>query len=109
MNGSAVAIGNVALMTDLGASPESMRSTAEALQKEGQTVMYIALGRKFSGLIAVADPIKGSTAEAIEQLKHEGIKVVMVTGTITRLPSQWHESLVSTSKPMCCPAKKPPS
>jgi len=80
LNGKQVAIGNVALMTDLGAFPESLRTRAEALQKEGNTVMYIALGGKFAGLIAVADPIKDSTAEAIEQLKHEGIKVVMVTG-----------------------------
>jgi Cu+-exporting ATPase len=75
-----VAIGNAALMTDLGVSPESLRTQAEALQKEGRTVMYIAMEGKFSGLIAVADPIKDSTAEAIEQLKREGIKVVMVTG-----------------------------
>jgi Cu+-exporting ATPase len=80
LNGKLVAIGNVALITDLGASPESLRTRAEALQKDGQTVMYIALSGKFAGLIAVADPIKDSTAEAIEQLKHEGIKVVMVTG-----------------------------
>ncbi len=80
LNGKQVAIGNVALMTDLGASPESLRTKADALQKEGNTVMYIALEGKFAGLIAVADPIKDSTAEAIEQLKHEGIKVVMVTG-----------------------------
>jgi len=80
LNGKLVAIGNVALMTDLGASPESLRTRAEALQKDGQTVMYIALSGKFAGLIAVADPIKDSTAEAIEQLKYEGIKVVMVTG-----------------------------
>ena len=67
-------------MTDLGASPESLRIRAEALQKEGQTVMYIALEGKSAGLIAVADPIKDSTAEAIEKLTREGIKVVMVTG-----------------------------
>jgi len=75
-----IAIGNAALMADLGASPESLRTKAEALQKEGRTVMYIAMGGRFAGLIAVADPIKESTAEAIEQLKREGIKVVMVTG-----------------------------
>jgi Cu+-exporting ATPase len=80
LNGEQVAIGNLALMTDIGASPESRRTKAEALQKEGRTVMYIAMGGKFAGLIAVADPIKDSTAEAIEQLKQEGIKVVMVTG-----------------------------
>jgi len=80
LGGKQVAIGNAALMTDLGASPESLRTKAEALQKEGRTVMYIALGGKFAGLIAVADPIKESTEEAIQELKREGIKVVMVTG-----------------------------
>jgi len=80
LNGKQVAIGNAALMADVGASPESLRIRAEALQKEGNTVMCIALGGKFAGLIAVADPIKDFTAEAIEQLMHEGIKVVMVTG-----------------------------
>jgi len=80
LGGKQVAIGNAALMTDLGTSPQSLLAKAEALQKEGRTVMYIALGGKFAGLIAVADPIKDSTADAIEQLKSEGIKVVMVTG-----------------------------
>jgi Cu+-exporting ATPase len=80
LGGKLVAIGNAALMADLGTSPESLRTKAEALQKEGRTVMYIALGGTFAGLVAVADPIKDSTAEAIEQLKREGIKVVMVTG-----------------------------
>jgi len=78
--GKQVAIGNAALMTDLGASPDALRTKAETLQKEGRTVMYVSLGGKFAGLIAVADPIKDSTAEAIEQLKRQGIKVVMVTG-----------------------------
>jgi Cu+-exporting ATPase len=67
-------------MSALGASPETLRTQAESLQKDGRTVMYIALDKKFAGLIAVADPIKASTAEAIAQLKREGIKVVMVTG-----------------------------
>jgi Cu+-exporting ATPase len=80
LGGKQVAIGNAALMADLGTSPESLRTKAEALQKEGRTIMYIAMGGKFAGLVAVADPIKASTAEAIEQLKREGIKVVMVTG-----------------------------
>lgn len=78
--GKPVAVGNLALMADLGASPEPLRSKAEALQTEGRTVMYVALDGRFAGLIAVADPIKGSTAEAIGQLKRAGIQVVMVTG-----------------------------
>jgi Cu+-exporting ATPase len=80
LNRKQVAIGNAALMTDLKTSAEPMRTKAESLQAEGQTVMYVALDGKFAGLIAVADPIKSTTAEAIEQLKKEGIKVVMVTG-----------------------------
>jgi Cu+-exporting ATPase len=80
LNSKQVAIGNAAFMTDLGTSPKSLGAKAETLQKEGQTVMYIALEGVFAGLIAVADPIKDSTFEAIEQLKREGIKVVMVTG-----------------------------
>ncbi|MGA2536021.1 MAG: copper-translocating P-type ATPase [Terracidiphilus sp.] len=78
--GKQVAIGNAALMADLGTSPESLRTKAESLQKEGRTVLYIALGGTFAGLVAVADPIKDSTAEAIEQLKREGITIIMVTG-----------------------------
>ena len=80
LNGKEIAVGNMALMTDLHAFPESLLTKAEALQKDGRTVMYIALGGKCVGLIAVADPIKDSTPEAIEHLKREGIKVIMVTG-----------------------------
>ena len=80
LNGEEIAVGNMALMTDLHAFPESLLTKAEALQKDGRTVMYIALGGKCVGLIAVADPIKDSTLEAIDHLKREGIKVIMVTG-----------------------------
>lgn len=80
IQGKKVAIGNAALMSDLGASMDALRGRSEALQAEGQTVMYVASDGRFAGFVAVADPIKDSTAEAIEQLKKEGIKVVMVTG-----------------------------
>jgi Cu+-exporting ATPase len=80
VQGKKVAIGNAALMSDLGASTDTLKEKAEALQAEGQTVMYVASDGRFAGFVAVSDPIKDSTAEAIEQLKKEGIKVVMVTG-----------------------------
>ena len=67
-------------MQDLGASSEALQELAESLRKEGQTVMFVASDDRFAGLIAVADPIKASTLEAIQQLKQEGIRVVMVTG-----------------------------
>jgi Cu+-exporting ATPase len=75
-----VAIGNAVLMADLGASSDALNDKAGALQKEGQTVMFIASDGKFAGLIAVADPIKETTLDAIQQLKAKGIRVLMVTG-----------------------------
>jgi Cu+-exporting ATPase len=67
-------------MQDLGAVSETMHERAEDLRKDGQTVMLIASDGHFAGLIAVADPVKDSSFEAIQQLKQAGIKVVMVTG-----------------------------
>lgn len=75
-----VGIGNVALMADLGTSTDALNDKADALQKEGQTVMFVASDGKFAGLIAVSDPIKDTTLDAIQQLKKEGIRVLMVTG-----------------------------
>jgi len=80
MQSKRVGIGNAALMADLGASSDALKDKANALQGEGQTVMFIAADGKFAGLIAVADPIKDTTMDAIEQLKKEGIRVLMVTG-----------------------------
>jgi Cu+-exporting ATPase len=80
LQGKHIGIGNAALMQDIGAILEPLKTRAEGLQKEGQTVMFIAVDGRFAGLIAVADPIKESTAEAIKELKEAGIKVVMVTG-----------------------------
>ena len=59
---------------------EVLRERAETLRKEGQTVMFLAMDGRFAGLIAVADPIKASSLEAIQQLKKNGMTVVMVTG-----------------------------
>lgn len=80
LGGKRVAIGNTALMLDLGASVEALQERAESLRKEGQTVMFVASDGRFAGLIGVADPIKASALQAVEQLKQAGIKVVMVTG-----------------------------
>jgi Cu+-exporting ATPase len=75
-----VAVGNAALMADVGASLEGVRTKAEARQADGDTVMFVAVDGRVAGLIAVADPIKSTTAEAIAQLKAEGLHVLMVTG-----------------------------
>jgi Cu+-exporting ATPase len=80
LQGKRIGIGNAALMQDLGAIPGSLKDRAESLQKEGQTVMFIASDGRFAGLIGVADPIKDSAREAIKELRESGIKVIMVTG-----------------------------
>lgn len=80
IEGKKVAAGNAALMHELGASSHSMEQESEALRQAGQTVMFVAWDGRLAGLVAVADPIRESTLQAIRELKQEGIKVVMVTG-----------------------------
>jgi P-type Cu+ transporter len=75
-----IAAGNVALMQQLGVSTKSIDQQAEALRRAGQTVMFVAWDGRLAGLIGVADPIRESTQRAIQELKQEGIKVVMLTG-----------------------------
>ena len=75
-----VALGNRALMDDLGVDLAPAAEQAEALRREGQTVMFVAIDGRLAGLLGVADPIKESTPEAIEALHREGLRVVMLTG-----------------------------
>jgi Cu+-exporting ATPase len=75
-----VALGNRALMEDLGVEPGKLVERAESLRGEGQTVMFVAVDGKSAGLLGVADPIKDSTPSAIETLHAEGISIVMLTG-----------------------------
>jgi Cu+-exporting ATPase len=78
--GRAVGVGNAALMAAMGASDSALSEWAETMRGEGQTVMLVASDGKFAGLIAVADPIKATTADAIAELKAAGLRIVMVTG-----------------------------
>lgn len=75
-----VALGNQALLNDLGVSIGSLQAQADELRGSGQTVMFVVIDDQLAGLISVADPIKASTAEAIKQLHKEGIRIVMLTG-----------------------------
>ncbi|MBB5056022.1 Cu+-exporting ATPase [Granulicella aggregans] len=80
VQGRGVTVANAAGIVKSGTSVEGLRDRAEALQREGQTVMYVAVDSTLAGLIAVADPIKATTEEALAQLLSKGIKVIMVTG-----------------------------
>ena len=78
--GQRAALGNRALLEQLGVEPGDLEAHAEALRADGQTVMYVALGGELLGLIGVADPIKATTPDAVRVLRDEGVHLIMVTG-----------------------------
>jgi Cu+-exporting ATPase len=75
-----VAIGNAAQMDRLGADPEPLREAADERRREGASVMLVAIDGKLAGLLAVADPVRASAREAIQALRGEGLRIVMLTG-----------------------------
>ena len=78
--GASVALGNTALMEQLSIDVNPLIPQAEALRQEGASVMYLAVNGALSGLLAVSDPIKASTPEALATLRASGIRIVMATG-----------------------------
>jgi Cu+-exporting ATPase len=79
-NGHAIAVGNAALFGELTIALAPIEHEAETLRAEGATTMFVAIDGRPAGVIAVADPIKRSTPAALERLRQEGIRIVMVTG-----------------------------
>jgi Cu+-exporting ATPase len=80
IGGKLVALGNRALMSDLGVDISQLAGPAERLRADGQTAMFVAEDGNAIGLIGVADPIKSGTPEAIRLLHDEHIRIVMLTG-----------------------------
>jgi Cu+-exporting ATPase len=80
IDGRSVALGNQRLLEDLGVVIGAPLARADALRREGHTVMFVAVDGVLAGLISVADPIKETTAEAIQQLHKERLRIVMLTG-----------------------------
>jgi Cu+-exporting ATPase len=78
--GRRVAIGNVTHLRDQGIDTTALVARADDMRQNGDTVMFVAVDGKAAGLIGVADPVKSTTVEAVQQLHREGIKVVMLTG-----------------------------
>lgn len=73
-------LGNTALMDKLGVSVDTLKSQAEELRSEGASVMHLVIDGKLAGLLAVSDPIKDTTAEALQTLRDAGLRIVMATG-----------------------------
>ncbi|MEQ8557315.1 MAG: copper-translocating P-type ATPase [Henriciella sp.] len=80
VDGRSVAIGNRKMMERIGAWAADIGADADTYRSEGQTVMFVAVDGKPAGLVAVADPIKETTPEAIRRLHAQGLKIVMLTG-----------------------------
>ena len=78
--GRNVAVGNAALLKDRGVPSADLEARADALRKDGATVLFVAIDRELAGMIAVADPIKTTTMAALDALRNEGIRIVMLTG-----------------------------
>jgi Cu+-exporting ATPase len=78
--GRVLALGNLALMQDVGASVHSIQQDVDILRRSGRTVMFLAVDGTLAGAIAVGDPIKETTAAALALLKADGLRIVMLTG-----------------------------
>tara|TARA_R110001599_G_scaffold106070_1_gene267374 strand:+ start:130 stop:2163 length:2034 start_codon:yes stop_codon:yes gene_type:complete len=85
--GRAVALGNTAMMRDMSLDTSTAEEAADVLRAEGKTAMFVAIEGKLSGIVAVADPIKESTAEAIKVLHEAGLRIIMATGDNERTAS----------------------
>ena len=84
VGGRAVALGNTAMMQDMGLETTQAEEKADALREMGKTAMFVAVDGVLAGIVAVADPIKDSTAQAIKELHAQGLRVIMATGDNAR-------------------------
>jgi len=80
VEGQPVLLGNSALLEEFNIDAGPLARQAQAMRSEGQTVMFVGISGKIAGLLAVADPIKKTTPEAIRELHAEGLRIVMLTG-----------------------------
>jgi Cu+-exporting ATPase len=80
IDGRKIALGNPALLAELGVDAGALAERAESLRAEGGTVMLVAVDGRPAGLVVATDPVKAGAAEAVRALHAEGIRIVMVTG-----------------------------
>ncbi len=80
VGGKSVALGNRALFEGLGVDVSPLEARADELRGQGATVVFVAVDGRLAGLVAVADPVKETSAEALSRLRAEGLRIVMLTG-----------------------------
>ncbi len=80
VEGQRVVLGNAPFLTELGIATDTFTGEAERRRDGGATVVFVAIDGKLAGLIAIADPVKPTTAAALEALKAQGLAIIMLTG-----------------------------
>jgi len=80
IGGRKVAVGNAKLLQDIGVAAAALEARADALRRDGATAMFVVIDGRPAGVIAVADPIKATTQAALDGLRADGIRIVMLTG-----------------------------
>ncbi len=80
VEGKSLALGNTALMDQLGVEVSELTAQAEALRSQGASVMHLAVDGRLAGLLAVSDPVKATTLDALNALRRSGLRIVMATG-----------------------------
>ena len=80
VGGRRVALGNAAMMQDMGLATTDAGAQADILRAAGKTAMFVAVDGVLAGIVAVADPVRGTTADAIRQLHAQGLRIIMATG-----------------------------
>ncbi len=80
VDGRWVALGNRKLLEELNIQSGGLTERVEALRRQGETVMFVAVDGRPAGLLGVSDPVKASTPEAIRRLRDDGVRIVMLTG-----------------------------
>jgi Cu+-exporting ATPase len=80
VEGRTILLGNAAFLSSSGVETSSLDEKAELLRGSGATVIYVAIHGRLAGIVAIADPVKQSTPDALKALAAEGIKVIMLTG-----------------------------
>jgi Cu+-exporting ATPase len=80
VDGREVRLGNAALLAQAGVSVEALADLAEAMRRDGQTVVFLSIDGALAGLLAVADPVKPSSVDAVRLLRDDGLQILMLTG-----------------------------
>jgi Cu+-exporting ATPase len=80
VDGRAVALGNARFLAAQGADVSALQGEADALRRDGATAIFAAIDGRAAGVIAIADPVKDTTPAAIQALRDQGIRIVMLTG-----------------------------